>query len=113
MVTVDIDVVDRKLGYNLLLDCSWIYAMIVIVSTVFPIILFPLDGRIVAEDQLSFFTPDDFSLPSDSAPLVGGIPYSYISIRTGLFKGSSVMGCFPLPAACGYVDSPYGLIYSS
>ena len=55
MVTVDIEVVDKKkLDYNLLLGCSWTYAMMAIVSTVFCIILFPLDGKVVIVDQLSF-----------------------------------------------------------
>ena len=45
VVTVDIEVVDKKLNYNLLLGCSWTYAMTTIVSTVFRIILFPLMER--------------------------------------------------------------------
>lgn len=95
-VTMDIEVIDRKLNYNLLLGHSWTYAMNSIVSTIFLIILFPLDGNIVRVDQLSFCTPNYSPLPSDSVPLVGGVPDSSVSISTGLLKGSSLMGCFHL-----------------
>ena len=80
----------------MLLGCIWTYAMKVFVSLVFYIILFPLDGKIVTVDQLSFCTPDYSSLPSNSVPLVGGVPNSYVSIGIGLLKASSLMGFFPL-----------------
>ena len=50
MITVDIEVVDHHLNYNLLLGRSWSYAMTAIVSLVFRLILFPLDGKIVKVD---------------------------------------------------------------
>lgn len=96
MVMVDIEVIDKKLDYNLLLGHSWTYGMITSVSTFFHIILFMLDGKIVTVDQLSFYTPDYSTLPSSSVPLVGGVPNSYISLDTSLLKASSLMGCFPL-----------------
>jgi len=69
--------------------------MTTIISIVFRIILFPLDRKIVTVDQLSFCTPDYSLLLSGFVPLVGGVLDSYISINTGLLKGSSLMGCFP------------------
>ena len=96
-VLVDIEVVDQKINYNLLLGRSWTYAITTIMSIVFCIILFPLDGKIVTMDQLSFCTPNYSPLPSGFVPLMGGVPDSYVSINTGLLKGSSLMGCFPLP----------------
>ena len=50
MVTVDIEVMGHKHDYNLLLGRTWTYAMKAIVSSVFHIILFPLDGKIVTVD---------------------------------------------------------------
>lgn len=96
MVTVDIEVVDHKLDYNLLLGCTWTYAMKAIMSLVFHIILFPFNGKIITVDQLSFCTPNYSPLPSSSVPLVGGVSDSYVSIGTGLLKACSLMGCFPL-----------------
>lgn len=95
MVRLDIEVVDRKLDYNIILGCSWTYAMTTIVFMVFCIILFPLDRRMV--DPLPFCTRDYSPLPSGTIPLVGGMPNSYVSIGTVILKGSSLMGLFPLP----------------
>ena len=95
-VMVDIEVMDHKLDYNLLLGCTWTYAMKAVVSSVFHIILFPLDGKIVTADQLSFCTPNYSLLPSSSVPLVGGVPDCYISIDTNLLKASPLMGFFSL-----------------
>lgn len=112
---MDIEVVDKRLDYNLLLGQSWTYAMKTIVSTVFRIILFPLDGKVVIVDQLSFCTPDYSLLPSGFVPLVGGVPDSYVSIGTSLLMASSLMGCFPLlplavPQMVNMVSSiPHGL----
>ena len=79
---VDIEVIYRHLYYNLLLDRSWSYEMTAIVSSVFWLILFPLDGKIVTVDQLSAFTLDYSTLPSSTVPLVGGITDSYVSVGT-------------------------------
>lgn len=95
-VTVDIEVVDKKIDYNLLLGHNWTYAMMIIVSTIFHIILFPLDGKVVIVDQLLFCTPNYSPLPSGSTPLVGGGPDSYVSIGIGILKASFLMGFFPL-----------------
>ena len=94
MVNVDVEVVERYLDYNLLLGRSWSYAMTAIVSSVFRIILFPLDGKIVTVDQLSFCTPDYATLPSITIPPIGGFPDSYVSIGIGLLKASSLTGFF-------------------
>ena len=96
-VTVDVEVVDKKLDYNLLLGRSWTYAMTTVVSTVFRIILFPLDGKVITVDQLSFCTSDYSPLSNGSVPLVGGVTDSFVSISTNLLKASSLMGFFPLP----------------
>ena len=86
--------------------------MKVIVSSVFRIILFPFDGKIVTVDQLSFYTLDYSSLPSSSIPLVGGVPDSYVSISIGLLNASSLMDCFPLqqPKVSQMVHGSYRLL---
>lgn len=83
IIMVDIEVVDKKLDYNLLLCFSWMYAM-------------NNDGKIVIVDQLSFCTPYYSPLLSSFVPLIGGVPNSYVSIGTGLLKASSLMGCLTL-----------------
>jgi hypothetical protein len=51
-------VVHDLLDLDLLLGRVYVYAMKDIVSTLFHVIYFPLDGRMVTIDQLSFIGPD-------------------------------------------------------
>ena len=51
-------VVQGSLDFNLLLGRDYVYAMKVVVSTLFRVIHFPHEGNIVSIDQLSFITPD-------------------------------------------------------
>jgi hypothetical protein len=46
------------LDFALLLGRDYVYAMKAIVSTLFRVISFPHDGRIVTIDQLSFISPE-------------------------------------------------------
>ena len=46
-VAIEVEVVDVPLDYNLLLGRNWIYNMQVVVSSLFRVVCFPLDGRIV------------------------------------------------------------------
>ena len=54
MVSVEIEVVDSPLDYNLLLGRSWTYAMCAIPSSVFRVLVFLHEGRLVTVDQLSY-----------------------------------------------------------
>ena len=51
-------VVQDPLDFDLLLGRDYVYAMKAIVSTLFRVITFPYDGRMVTIDQLSFVGPD-------------------------------------------------------
>jgi hypothetical protein len=51
-------VVDAPLDYNLLLGHSWIYAMSTVVSTLFRVLCFPHQGKIVTVYQVSYFKSD-------------------------------------------------------
>jgi hypothetical protein len=57
-VFIDVMVVRDPLDFSLLLGRDYVYAMKAIVSTLFCVISFPHDGRIVTIDQLSFIGPD-------------------------------------------------------
>jgi hypothetical protein len=52
-IIVEVEVVDAPLDYNLLLGRSWIYSMYVVVSTLFCVLCFPHQGKIVTIDQLA------------------------------------------------------------
>jgi hypothetical protein len=57
-VFIDVMVVRDPLDFSLLLGRDYVYAMKAIVSTLFHVISFPHDRRIVTIDQLSFIGPD-------------------------------------------------------
>jgi hypothetical protein len=56
-VFIDVMVVRDSLDFSLLLGRDYVYAMKAIVSTLFRVISFPHDGRVVTVDQLSFINP--------------------------------------------------------
>ena len=62
-------VVQGPLDYNLLLGRDYIYNMEAIVSTLFQVMCFPHEGKIVTIDQLSFPSPN--IAPSQSSSLNG------------------------------------------
>ena len=51
-------VVQGPLDFNMLLGRDYVHAMKTVVSTLFRVMHFPHDGKIVTIDQLSFVTPD-------------------------------------------------------
>ena len=91
---VEVEIVDANFNYNLLLGRSWTHAMHVVAFSLFRVIRFPRQGKIVTIDQLSFFA---------SSSLDGNVPYvkhsgaPYGSVGEGIFKDSALMGIFPLP----------------
>lgn len=53
-----VEVIDVTLNYNLLLGCTWFYAMKAVMSTIFRILHFPHQGKTITIDQLDFCTLD-------------------------------------------------------
>ena len=93
MVNVEVEFIDTKLNYNLLLGRSWTHTMLCVPSTLFPVLKFPHEGKIVTVDPLSLFT----SSSENNVPYVDKIPIPYESIGSSLFKDPALMGIFPLP----------------
>ena len=57
-VCIDVMIVQGPLDFNLLLGRDYVYAMKVVVFTLFRVIHFPHDGNIVTVDHFSFVKPD-------------------------------------------------------
>jgi hypothetical protein len=57
-IFIDVMVVRDPLDFTLLLGRDYVYAIKAIVSTLFRVIYFPHNGRIVTIDELSFINPD-------------------------------------------------------
>ena len=54
-VSVEVEVIDAPLDYNLLLGRNWTYAMSAVASAVFRVVVFPHEGKAVTIDQLDFY----------------------------------------------------------
>jgi hypothetical protein len=93
-VCVEVEVVDAPIDYNLMLGCSWTYAMQVVVATIFRVLLFPHEGRIVTIDQLSFSRPD-LALGASTVPMVDNPQASVVNVGVSLCP--SLMGTFDYP----------------
>ena len=71
-------VVEGPLDFNLLLGHDYVYAMKSIVSTLFRVMHFPHDGKIVTIDQLSFVTPNHCITPSNQNSLI--VPHLLVAL---------------------------------
>jgi hypothetical protein len=91
-VSVDIEMVDVPLDYNLLLGRSWFYVMTIITSSVFHIFLFPHEGTIVTVDQLDYITLDLQNVATNNVPFLG--KSSLESVGVGLLKDSLITRVF-------------------
>jgi hypothetical protein len=68
--------------------------MRVVVSTLFRVIRFPHQGKVVTVDQISFFNADTHV---GNVPFIAKTPPGYENVGVGLLKDSSLMGTFPIP----------------
>jgi hypothetical protein len=91
---VEVEVFDAPLDYNLLLGCSWIDSMHIVVSTLFHVVHFPHQGKVITVDQLAFFNLD---MCTGNILFIAKTPPGYENIDVGLLKDSSLMGTFPIP----------------
>ena len=95
---VEVEVVHAPLDYNLLLGRSWTYAMQAVVATVFWVLLFPHEDRIVTIDQLSFSRPDP-SLGVSAVPMIDNTQLTIVNVGVGLCP--YLMGTFDYPPPQG------------
>ena len=51
-IGIEVEVVDTLLDYNILLNHSWTYSMEVMVFSIYRVIKFPYQGKIMTIDQL-------------------------------------------------------------
>eukprot|EP00253_Pinus_taeda_P003385 PITA_03385 len=90
IISLDVEVVDAPLDYNLLLGRSWSYAMTTVVSSAFRVIKFPYNGKIVTIDQLAYFASDPAS--SESIQHVDDLPWEDLHHRSSFLPGDDRFG---------------------
>ena len=91
-MNVEVEFINAPLDYNLLLGRSWFYAMTIVASSVFQLLSFPHNRKIVTINQLDYYNSDLHSPPTSNIPLVG--KSTYVEVGASLFKDSSLMGTF-------------------
>ena len=69
-MSVEVEVIDAPLDYNLLLGRIWTYAMSAIASVVFRVVVFPHEGILVTIDQLRFTRKGHMEYNESTTPLV-------------------------------------------
>ena len=62
-------VVQGPLDFNLLVGRDYVYSMKAVVSTLFRVMYFPHDGKILTVDKISFVKPDYCVTPSRQTSL--------------------------------------------
>jgi hypothetical protein len=96
-VYVAMEVINAPLEYNLLLGCTWLSEMNVVFSSVFSILIFPHQGKIVMIDQLAFYTLELGSNIRSNVPFFSDTHQYCMHVGAGMFKYPSLMGIFTLP----------------
>jgi hypothetical protein len=94
LFNVKVEVFDAPLDYNILLGLSWIDSMHAFVSTLFHVIRFPHQGKVVTVDQMAFFNLDS---RTRNVHFISKTPLGYENVSVGLLKYSTMMGTFPIP----------------
>ena len=69
-MSIEVEVIDAPLDYNLLLGRNWTSAMSAIASTVFCVVVFPHEGKLVTIDQLDFTRKGYLDSNEFAVPLV-------------------------------------------
>ena len=92
-VYIDVLVTQGVLDFSLLLGRDYVYAMGALVSSLFRVVCFPHDGRVVTIDQLSFVSPPmppaQLSSPPSFHPPVTSTPPHINYVATYPMPGSS------------------------
>ena len=94
-VSIQVEVVDAPLDYNILLGIKWFYPMKAVTSIIFWTLQFPHLGNIVTIDQLDFCSPDFTTPTANNIPMIGQSPTPYQLVGVGMLKDSTLMGVFP------------------
>ena len=69
-IAIEVEVVDAPLDYNILLGRNWMYSMQVVASSLFWVVCFPFNGKIIMIDQTLFYNPSVNASLGTSIPII-------------------------------------------
>jgi hypothetical protein len=95
-IMVDIQVIDAPLDYNILFECSYMYVMKALASSLFHTMIFPHNVKIVTIDELTHYEPNHSSNIDSILPLVraSSDDFPVIDIGPRIFKDPSLLGTY-------------------
>ena len=96
---VNIKVINAPLYYNILLGCSYKFAMSVVTYTIFHKMCFPHEGNIVTINQLNYYEPTFVTSLKSIISLMSNDQYStpLTGVTPGFYKDFSLLGAFFSP----------------
>ena len=106
IVTIEVEVVDAPLDYNILLGRNWIYSMQTVASSLFRVICFLFNGKIITIDQKYFHNPIVNTSSGDSILIINHSQLATRSVGIGMYP--SLMGTFSFPAPVLMIGSSLG-----
>ena len=96
LVSIHAKFFDAPLDYNLHPCQNWLYAMQFVASSIFQVVQFPFQGKIVIIDQLDFCSVDTNSNSMNNVPLLTSSAPQYQNIGVGILNDYFLMRVFPL-----------------
>jgi hypothetical protein len=95
-VLIDIKVIEAPLEYNILLGCTYMYAMKAVASSIFRTVMFPHNGNIVTIDQVTHYEPNPSTSLDNILPLIhtNQDVRPFIEMGPGMFKDPSLLGTY-------------------
>ena len=102
-MSIEVEVIDAPLDYNLLLGRNWTYAMTVVASVVLRVMVFTHEGKLVTVDQLDFTRKGRLEYKESTVPLVDQVKPAAQSLGVGMY--TSLMGTFDFPTPVNYIGS--------
>jgi hypothetical protein len=70
-ITIEVEIVNALLEYNLLLSCTRFYDMTTFILSLFWVLRFPHQVKVITIDQLTFYTPYLRTYAGSNIPFVG------------------------------------------
>jgi hypothetical protein len=102
-MAVEVEMVDAPLDYNLLPGHNWTYYMTVVVSSMFRVLCFPHEGKVVTIYQLSFTCSSFSALVGPSVPIIEIYQKETKNIGVGMYP--SLMGTFNFSEPISYINA--------
>ena len=102
VVNIEVEFIDTNLDYNLLPGRNWVYEMDVVVSTLFHVICFPHEGKIVKVDQLDYCPVNPQASSDSTIHLVDNPRPPIENLGVGMY--SSLMGTFDFPSLIARIN---------